>query len=247
MQIISLGGGIQSSALVVLNALGKVDPPVTHAVFADTGAELPKTYEWLSDQLIPWMLEHGVEFHTVTDETYWPLDQWQVENKKILIPMYGGATDDYPTGGMMRRQCTYKVKILPVRRWLRAQGAKQATVQLGISLDEGHRAKDSTVKWCVNRYPLIDLRLTRADCAAVLEEQGLPLPPKSACYMCPYRRKTGWEMMRENDPDVFEQAVEFERAFDNMFLYQSRIPLDQTIGQQLTLFEDDECGGYCWT
>ena len=39
MEIISLGGGVQSSALLILNALGRVNPRATHAVFADTGGE----------------------------------------------------------------------------------------------------------------------------------------------------------------------------------------------------------------
>jgi len=40
LQIISLDAGVQSTALLVLNALGRVEPRATHAIFADTGGEL---------------------------------------------------------------------------------------------------------------------------------------------------------------------------------------------------------------
>ena len=45
MNIISYGGGVQTAALLVLTAQGKVDNPATHAVFADTGSELEATYK----------------------------------------------------------------------------------------------------------------------------------------------------------------------------------------------------------
>lgn len=241
MEIISLGGGVQSSALVVLNGLDRIQPKATHAVFADTGAEMPQTYEWINEYLKPWAAAHDIEVVTTRDQKYWPLDEYQLEHKHILMPMFGSR------GGMLRRQCTYKLKILPVRRWLRGQGAESATVQLGISTDEAHRAKDADVQWVQHRWPLLDLRMSRQHCINLLQAAELPVPDRSACYMCPFRTQAEWIRIREAQPEIFEQAAELEDAFEGAYLHAARVPLRDLIGHQLQMFEEDGCGGYCWT
>lgn len=242
MEIISYGGGVQTVALVVLTAQGKVDNPATHAVFSDTGSELIGTYNHIEQVMKPYMEQVNIKFITVRNEKYGKLHEYQVENKHPMIPMYGDQ------GGMLRRQCTDKFKIRPVRRWLRAQGAKEATVQLGISWDEVHRMKEADVKWCINRFPLVEMKITRSNCMTIIEDAELSVPPKSACFMCPFRRISGWRELRERSQEEFDAAVAFESEFDGEFLTSSRQPLDQVIGRQMMMFkEDDECGGYCWT
>ena len=43
MKIISLGLGIQSTAMYIMSTLGDIDR-ADYAIFADPGAELPDTY-----------------------------------------------------------------------------------------------------------------------------------------------------------------------------------------------------------
>ena len=45
MQVLSLGGGVQSTTLFLMNIHGEIDPPADFAVFADTGWERTGTYE----------------------------------------------------------------------------------------------------------------------------------------------------------------------------------------------------------
>ena len=52
MKIISLGLGIQSTAMYIMSSLGQIDR-ADHAIFADPGAELPDTYK-LWDYLNIW-------------------------------------------------------------------------------------------------------------------------------------------------------------------------------------------------
>lgn len=47
MEIISLGGGVQSSTLVLMNLLGEIEPRAEAAYFADTGFEQAHTYQFL--------------------------------------------------------------------------------------------------------------------------------------------------------------------------------------------------------
>ena len=237
MEMISYGGGVQTVALLVLNAQGKIENPAECAVFADTGSEMPATLDHVYSTMVLYGKENNIPIHTVKSENG-PLHEYVMEGNAV-IPMFGDR------GGMIMRRCTHRWKIQPVRRWLRAQGVKSAVVQLGISIDEVQRAKDSNVKWAQNRYPLIELRLSRQDCINTIKEAGLPVPPRSACWMCPFRKHSEWTLMK--DTDEFRKAVDLEKTLDGLYLHPSCVPLDRAIGDQYSMFQDDECGGYCWT
>ena len=58
-RILSYGGGVQSSALIILAVLGEV-PPIDFALFANTGddSEHPKTLEYVREIMIPWAAKH---------------------------------------------------------------------------------------------------------------------------------------------------------------------------------------------
>ena len=47
LNIISLGAGVQSSTMALMAAHGEITPMPDCAIFADTGAEPRKVYEWL--------------------------------------------------------------------------------------------------------------------------------------------------------------------------------------------------------
>ena len=231
MEIISYGGGVQTTALLVLTAQGKVEDHATHAVFADTGSELQATYDHID------LMQSVFPIQIVRCDMP-PLHEFVMAGN-VVIPMYGDK------GGMTYRRCTDRWKIVPIRHWLRAQGAKRATVQIGISVDEVHRMSDSPRKWITHRYPLIELRLSRQDCMNIIEDAGFSIPPRSACWMCPFRSHDEWVLMRHTDE--FRKAVELEKTLDGLYLHDSRIPLEKAVGRQYSMLQDDECGGYCWT
>jgi len=231
MKILSYGGGVQTAALLVLNNRGDIKPSAQYAVFADTGSELEMTYKHIE------VMRNYSDIPLFTVRTNkGKLHEWQGET---MLPMY------FEDGGFNRRQCTNHWKIRPIRKWLREQGAKEANVQIGISIDEVHRVKDANVKWVIHRWPLIEHGLTRQDCINILSKEGLPIPPKSSCFMCPYRRISEWTKLRVEQPNEFEKAVEFERNQKGMYLNYKAKPLAQIVGLQETMFESEECGGYC--
>ncbi len=135
---------------------------------------------------------------------------------------------------------------------------------IGISLDEAQRMKDSRIPWMENLYPLIDdLGWARMNCWEYLQSFNLGEPPKSACYVCPYRSDESWLNMKEKDPDAFESACNFERKVQEMdgrreykgvpFLHRAMVPLaevdfaariNKPEFEQPSLF-GDECEGMC--
>ena len=63
---LSLGGGMQSSALFIRSLLGLVEFPIEAAIFADTGWERPQTYEMV-EFLRVFGEKRGVPVYTVSN------------------------------------------------------------------------------------------------------------------------------------------------------------------------------------
>ena len=60
-------------------------------------------------------------------------------------------------------------------------------------------------------YPLIEAKLGREECEELIESEGLPLPPKSACTFCPNNTLEEWRELRETEPEAFADAVTMSR------------------------------------
>lgn len=244
MKIISLGWGVQSFTLAAMSALGEL-PKVDYAIHADTTHESQLTYEF-ARKWTPWLKERGVRVITLKPDDANLLDKWG----GVMIPCYT------PPNSQIQRQCTGKWKIKPIRRWLHNNRNREPVEQLiGISLDEYHRMKPSGVKYITNIWPLIDKRMTRADCVKWLTAHGLDIPSKSACTFCPFHTTREWRAIKNNPLD-WEEAVSVDKQIRHalppapLFLHPSRKPLEyvdfRTAEEkgQLTLW-DNECTGLC--
>lgn len=263
---ISYGGGVQSTALVVLACTGRIQADV--ALFANVGetAEHPATLTYVREVAIPWAAQRGLPIHELHkrnkrgDIVDLRESVMREGDANIMIPARGSET-----GAPGSRACTDNFKIRVVSKWLKANGATAdapARVAIGISTDEVHRVNTRRYNSREYKYfPLIDLGLDRSACAQLIADAGLPVPPKSACYFCPFHRPLVWREMRRDEPDLFQRAVDLERrvvekraAIGKHPLYLTRFgrPLDEAIDEaQSTLpgFEGHEsCDeGYCWT
>lgn len=116
--------------------------------------------------------------------------------------------------GMGRRQCTSEYKLKPIRRKMRelsglAKGARckeiVVTQWIGISRDEIMRMKPSRDAWCLNRFPLVDLGVTREDCLRWMRDRQYPRPPRSACTFCPYHSNAEWRDLRDSQPEAWQE------------------------------------------
>jgi hypothetical protein len=74
--------------------------------------------------------------------------------------------------------------------------------------------RDSGSKRIENVYPLVDERLTRNDCRAILERAGLTIPPKSSCWFCPYRSARSQAELLKQFTALREMAEELERRIN---------------------------------
>ena len=212
MRVFSFGGGVQSTAALVLAAQGKIDYKTF--LFADTGDEHPDTYDYLNNVHIPYAETHGLEVLTLK-RTWKDGSQYSIlENidrleTAIPIPVYLEGENRMP----WRRHCTHDWKVDVIDKYLKKHGATEEEpieCGMGISVDEVQRATDSKVPFKVLAYPLLDLLLRRDDCQRLVKEAGLPPAPRSACYYCPYHSLEHWRDLKEEQPDLFARSLQLE-------------------------------------
>lgn len=250
VRAISLGAGVQSTAVLMLALNGDIEADC--AIFADTGWEPRAVYDHLRD-LRRRCMAAGFPLHIVSQGNI--REDTLSEGRFASMPFF--ITGDDGKAGMVRRQCTKEYKIAPLRRKLRElmseAGVKRASFLMGISVDEIQRMSDSRVKYLRHEYPLIDLGWSRQSCIAYLERLGMTAP-RSACIGCPFHSDREW---RSLEPDEFADAVFVDRAVREKqhksikgtpFLHRARVPLDEVDldpnRNQLDLW-DDECVGVC--
>lgn len=263
MRVISLGAGVQSTTMALMAAHGELGPMPDCAVFADTGWEPKAVYEHLR-----WLMS-GVLPFPVKIVSNGNIREALVAEK----PAYVAVPFHYKTErerGIGRRQCTHEYKLKPLRwawRDLLGKGRKERIAAgaveawIGISTDEAMRVKPSGVQWQVNRWPLIERRMSRGDCLQWLKRNGYPEPPKSSCIGCPLHGNAHWREMKRNAPDEFADAVEVDRLIRGsgtaqagleQFMHPRLVPLDvvdlstSEDRGQLNLF-NNECEGLCGT
>ena len=269
---LSLGAGVQSSALLLMlekGLFGMDKYKVDVCFFADTQGE---PY-WVYDQLSKLKEQSSLPIKIVTAGN---LGQQYIDgavHKKhrfSTLPIY---TKDEETDhrGIVKRACTWDFKVLPQERAMRAfmgfkkgeriAGKKNVLSLMGISWDEVRRIKPNKTPWIDNAFPLGDERITRAKCEQVLKEHGWndgePVR-RSACLYCPFRSDSAWLWLSQNEPEVFKEACEFDKAIRDQsksglrskaYLHKSCTPLEKydfTHGGQLefnfTGCDEGHCG-----
>lgn len=240
-EILSYGGGVQSVAMVVLVASGRLPRP-SAIIAADTSREVPTTWEYADKYVRPMLATIGMELH-IAPHSLSTVDLYSY-NGDILLPIHT-ATGKLPTF------CSTEWKARVVERYARTvlNLPKPYTYWIGFSLDEKRRATPNPER----RYPLLELMLSRVDCLQIIEQAGLPVPSKSRCWMCPNQRDSEWLQLKRDMPGYFQKAVELEREirederFANCFFHISRKPLDQVAFDENSNVQPMQCGlGWCF-
>ena len=254
MRILSLGAGVQSSALALMAHKKYIDN-VDFAIFADTGNEPDTVYEYL-DYLKS--IVHYDIFIISKGNLYNDTINNIQNNKWLDVPFF---TIRGKTKGTIRRTCTHKYKINPIRKFahkkIKENNIKSADMLIGISMDEIQRMTVSNVKYLRNIYPLIEKRLSRYDCIEWLKKNKFELPERSSCIMCPYHKKETLKTFMQNTKyknlllnlDKNLEYNDYYKLDSEMYITNERkrikdIDFTEDKTKQLDLFTG-ECQGMC--
>ena len=259
LTVLSLGGGVQSTALALMANADRFDNKPDVAFFADTGWEPQYVYDTIEAvrERVSFAVETVSNGRNLADDV---LNGVAANGNAFTpIPLFNS------NGSQSVRQCTNQYKIVPIskgiRRWLGVEtghGLPPGTVEqwMGISADEYIRAKDNKLKYIRNRFPLIEEMITRRDCVRWMEEHHPDIPlGKSSCTGCPYHSPAAWVRIAKERPADFAKAVEIDRALRTeghnemnwreglSYLHSSRRPLDEAVAMAVatdSLFDDDD-------
>lgn len=180
-KILSFGGGLQTTAMVVLMAQGKLDADLV--IFADTGAEKPETYRYIDSYI-----------KEMVDLTVLP-----VEDKGLI-----GYCEKYRiVPSVVNKWCTRIFKVERLDKYVDNQ-----SMMIGFSTDEIKRSENPKLEG--DTFPLIEMGISSADCSRIISDYGLPVPIKSSCYFCPFQRWSEWNWLKLHHKDLFEDALRLE-------------------------------------
>lgn len=230
---VSWGGGTNSTAMLCGMVERGVKPDLV--MFADTGSEMPQTYEHLAMMQAQVQAWWGIELRVV---------------RKLRVGQFEGLEGECLRGNKLpalaygSRACSVKYKHEPQNRllcqllkaqgktWPRMPKAKKLKLleltplawsqinapsprvsvrAIGFDAGEAHRNKPSPDPWADNWYPLMEWNWRRVDCIATIKRHGLPQPGKSACFFCPASKPGEVLRMRDEQPELLARALEIER------------------------------------
>jgi len=276
MHIISLGLGVQSTALYYQSSSSKGElPRADYAIFVDLGREKKATYDYLQ-YLLSWQqANNGIPIIVRRKDLYTDLLNTSNSRRQDFLPIPAYTKGENGSTGMLRRQCTGEYKVQEVNNAIRdlynlepGQRRPLTSVWLGITLDELERMNKPQEAWRISVYPFTGFAfnrktwtkinwsnpMNRVDVLAWYGQNGLPVPPKSACVFCPYQSGASWAQMKREAPDDFAAAVKVDHTIRDStkkginnpcYLHKSLQPLDKVKFDDSSDLWEGECSGNC--
>ncbi len=212
--LLGLSGGKDSSALAIYL---RDRIPEMEYFFADTGAELPETIEYI-DLLEDYLGKPIVRLNAERDFDYY------LKYHNNFLP------------SARQRWCTVNLKLVPFELFV---GEDQAVSYIAIRADEPSRSGYlSTKPNITTRMPFREDGIAKEDVFAILEESGIGVPryykwrSRSGCYFCFFQQQQEWAGLKECHPDLFKAAKTYERVDEKtgrLFTWNQTGPLDEVI------------------
>lgn len=244
VEVLSYGGGRQTVAMCILVKRGVLPRP-DHIIIADTGREKSSTWDYMSEVTQPLMAQIGLSIE-IAPRSLAYVDMYG-HNGDLLLPVFTST-------GKLSAFCSDEWKAQVVKRYLHLLTLGYTPTEIAalpedrVRTEMQHRIDESFINWIGfawderkrikgtsgRKFPLCDLMLTKWDCIQVIESEGLPIPPTSACWMCPNMDNSEWRQVRDDSPDDFEQACQIDeqvREWDietgnsGVWIHHSRVPL----------------------
>lgn len=258
IQVFSSGGGTQSTAISALIVQGRLPKP-DFVVIADTGREMPTTWEYLESVTKPELLKVGVLVHKVGQEfcSDAAKDYFSTSDKgTLLVPAYsdkGGIPSKLPV------MCSNEWKVRVIDRWLsRRYGITRSKYckWIGFSFDETNRIhkmmQGELFSKGLIRFPLVqDVPTRRHEAIRIVEKMGWPKPPRSRCWMCPNQSDLEWSEVKSDYPELFCAAISLDERIrerdPNAYLHSTIKPLKEAdLSKPDDLFSGSCPSGECF-
>lgn len=233
MKILSCGAGQQSTALALMSCDNVINSkkfpliPVYDAVlFCDLGGERKWVYEQV--EFIGKACEAvGIPFYVLRGKN---LKDDYINNfgksRVCTIPFW--SVDENGKKGKMTRHCTIDYKIIQMQNFVRwellgyrkGQRTKPEDIgahemHIGFTSEESQRIFDSKHKLFVNKFPMCEMGITRADNYAYVKERWGMETRGSACLFCPFHTNYFFCECKQSCQKDYKTILEFDEMIAN--------------------------------
>lgn len=212
--LLGLSGGKDSSALAIYL---RDRVPEMEYFFADTGAELPETLEYI-DLLEDYLGKPIVRLNADRDFDFY------LDMHNNFLP------------SARQRWCTVNLKLIPFEEFV---GEDETISYIAIRADEPDRSGYISTKPNIRpRMPFREDGITLEDVEDILETSGIGKPKyyswrsRSGCYFCFFQQQEEWAGLKKHHRDLFEAAKTYERPDEKtgrMFTWNQAGPLDEVV------------------
>lgn len=229
MKILSCGAGQQSTALALMsceNAITRENRhplvPVYDAIlFCDLGGESEWVYKQV-DFIAKSCKRANIPFYVLKDRNLKEDYFTNYGNARVCtIPFW--SIDENGKKGKMTRHCTIDYKIVQMQNFTRwnllgyrkGERTKPEDIQahemhIGFTYEEQQRIFDSKHKLFVNKFPMVEMGITRADNYAYVKEYWGLETRGSACLFCPFHTNYFFEECKCNCKDDYDTILKFD-------------------------------------
>lgn len=207
--VVAFGGGTNSTAMLCGFRERGIVPSLI--CFADTGGEMPHTYEHVAEMDAKCREWWGIGIETVRKTykgAFETLEEQCLRTKQLPSLAYG------------YKQCSIHFKSRPQnarqKSWAKENGHAAIFKAVGFGADELYRIKPQFDKvqdgplLIISRYYLVEWRWGRSQCVDAITRQGLKQPGKSACFFCPSRNAPRVVELNTVRPDLVQRGIAME-------------------------------------
>ncbi len=233
MKILSCGAGQQSTALALMSCenaiMGKERHPFVPIydaiIFCDLGGER----KWVYDQVefIKVSCDRaGIPFYILKEKN---LKDDYIKNyginRVVTIPFW--SIDESGKKGKMTRHCTIDYKIVQIQNFVRwnllgyrkGERTRQEDIQahemhIGFTFEEQQRIFDSKHKLFINKFPMVEMGLVRADNYAYVREYWGLETLGSACLFCPFHTNYFFKECKDTCENDYKTILEIDNKLE---------------------------------
>lgn len=189
------------------------EKPVDEIIFADTGKDFPEMKKHLEKVQRFIKEKYNKDITILKAEKsfdYYMFDHVKVKGKNQGQKGYGWAT-------INARWCTKALKTNILDKYIKEKYKDCVIKQyIGIAFDEQKRIKDKN-------YPLIDWKMTEADCLQYCYNKGFDWCGlyekfnRLSCWCCPLQNLKALRVLYKEYPKLWEELKAMDKKANNQF------------------------------
>lgn len=219
-RVINFSGGKTSALMTIL--LKPTEDDIV--LFCDTGREHPLTYKFIDD----FEKNEGIKVIRISYDGGF---EGMLERNKFLP-------------NVAIRKCTVELKIKTAKRYLRALGIQRFENYIGFRADEQRRINESQYKKVLNKFPLFEMGINKADVNQYWLNKSYNLEVPSIlgnCDLCFLKGKNSIISILQHYPELADKWIADEKRIGATYFkdisYEQMLEVAQ---KQLNLFDLDK-------